>query len=308
MTPAPKPLLHAHQHAHQHANRPTIGGLLSKFFSKAVPAYVAAGLFVFNFVTISGMLPNDDDMHEAGGRPKAGASAEVKAHSTPPRSTKEHVSETVARIRRQTVQLVSTPGLGSLTMIKVVFSIFSSAAYTFAAKYVSEKYALEPHHMGFLSTYQSILSLVSQTYLVGVISKRLGTERTLQVAFLATVVVAMIEGSFRSVSLYVALVPLRTVAGDLISQMFETMMTTVVPKSEAASLFGTLNLLKAMARVCGPLYGGLLFAYCGKELGLYARPVVESVHNAIVLGLLLAAYPILHSAMLPVGPVKAKQS
>ena len=85
-------------------------------------------------------------------------------------------------------------------------------------------------------------------------------------------------------------------------------MTTVVPKSEAASLFGTLNLLKAMARVCGPLYGGLLFAYCGKELGLYARPVVESVHNAIVLGLLLAAYPILHSAMLPVGPVKAKQS
>jgi len=47
------------------------------------------------------------------------------------------------------------------------------------------------------------------------------------------------------------------------TQMFETMMTSIVPKSEAASLFGTLNLLKAVTRVGGPIYGGLLFAYCG---------------------------------------------
>jgi len=196
-------------------------------------------------------------------------------------------------------QLLLTPGLGTLTAIKLVYQIFVSAGYTFAAKYVSEKYHLEPHHMGYLSSYQSVVSLVSQTYLVGAISQRFGTERTLQLSFFVMVVLALWEGAFRSVYLYVAIVPFRTVAGDLISQMFETMMTAIVPQSEAASLFGTLNLLKAAARVGGPIYGGLLFSYCGKELGLYARPAVESSHNAIILALLLSAYPLLHSSMLP---------
>ena len=36
-------------------------------------------------------------------------------------------------------QLLLTPGLGTLTLIKLVYQIFTSAAYTFAAKYVSEK-------------------------------------------------------------------------------------------------------------------------------------------------------------------------
>ncbi len=34
---------------------------------------------------------------------------------------------------------------------------------------------------------------------------------------------------------------------------------------------GALNLFKAAARVCGPLYGGVLFALCVKDLGFYAR-------------------------------------
>jgi len=195
--------------------------------------------------------------------------------------------------------LLLTPGLGTLTIIKLVYQIFISANYLIAAKYVSEKYSLEPHHMGYLSSYTSVVSLVSQTYLVGAIAQRFGTERTIQWSFFVMIVLAVWEGIFKSVYLYVALVPFRTVAGDLITQMFETMMTTIVPKSEAASLFGTLNLLKAVTRVGGPIYGGLLFAYCGEGLGFYARPVVESSHNAIMLALLLSAYPILQKAVFP---------
>jgi len=55
---------------------PTIGGLLSKYFSKAVPAYVAAALFIFNFLSISAMLPNDIDALEA--RSSAAGGAEVQ--------------------------------------------------------------------------------------------------------------------------------------------------------------------------------------------------------------------------------------
>ena len=42
-------------------------------------------------------------------------------------------------------------------MLQLVNQIFMSASYTFAQKYVSEKYELEPVHMGEVSHHQMIL-------------------------------------------------------------------------------------------------------------------------------------------------------
>ena len=188
---------------------PTIGGLLSKYFNRAVPAYAAATLFVFNFVAVSGMLPSDVDslvkdsasaspegstetetsypasvkdmkprargkspnrrstsgVAEAGGEGQGGGKKQTGEHGQLKKRKREHLQETWEQIRTQTIHLLTSSFLGPLTLIKILNQIFVSALYTFAAKYVVEKYALEPHHMGYLSSYQSIVSLVSQTYL-----------------------------------------------------------------------------------------------------------------------------------------------
>lgn len=43
--------------------------------------------------------------------------------------------------------------------------------------------------------------------------------------------------------------------------MFEVMFTELIPPSEGASALGSLGLLKSIARVSGPLYGGFLVAW-----------------------------------------------
>mmetsp|Transcript_47710 Transcript_47710/g.74447 ORF Transcript_47710/g.74447 Transcript_47710/m.74447 type:complete len:177 (+) Transcript_47710:3-533(+) len=164
--------------------------------------------------------------------------------------------------------------------------------FALGSRYVAEKYQLEPHHMGYLSSYNSIVSLVCQTYLVAIVAQRFGEERCLQIAFASNCILAITESCFVNIYLYVALVPFKTLAGSLISQMFESILTTIVPKSETAGVLGTLGLLKAIARVGGPIYGGLLLGYLGPTLGNNARPVVEATHDCVVLVTLLMCYPL----------------
>lgn len=41
---------------------PTIGGLISKYFDKSGPAYIASAIFCCNFVMVLVMLPDDRSM------------------------------------------------------------------------------------------------------------------------------------------------------------------------------------------------------------------------------------------------------
>ncbi|EKX50205.1 hypothetical protein GUITHDRAFT_135376 [Guillardia theta CCMP2712] len=161
---------------------PTMGGLLSKTFNKAVPAYAAAALFVLNALMVQIVLPNDISSHAHPAKEKKEETEEEEKKEEEKRKTLVRSNSTgaVQGIR----DLLEKEGLGSLTLIKFLNSVFVAACHVFSSKYVTEKYELEPHHMGYLSSYQSLVSLASQTYLVAAISKRFGEERTLQAAFL----------------------------------------------------------------------------------------------------------------------------
>ena len=47
---------------------------------------------------------------------------------------------------------------------------------------VADKYALEPHHMGYLSSFQSVVSLANSMFGVAAVARFFGEERTLHVS------------------------------------------------------------------------------------------------------------------------------
>jgi len=254
---------------------PTLGGLLAKHFNMATPAYLAGFLFLPNAAMVYMFLPG-----KGGGV----ALSEKETH----KKAVQRSESTVDSI----ANLLSRKGLGQLTCIKFMYNVFGSALFALGSRYVADKYTLEPHHMGYLSSYQSVISLISQMFLVGDVSKRLGEERTLHIAFTASVALSVVEGCNSSVYVYVALVPFRTLAMSLISQMFESLFILIMPDSEAASMLGTLGLLKAVARVTGPLYGGLLLGHLSAMFGHNARPIVEGAHDLLILLALLCYFPL----------------
>jgi len=287
---------------------PALGGLLSKNFGMGMPAYLAAALFLLNSAIVIVFLPDEGLLSPEEEKVKQerrlsqeveATEARVRKNSTEgdavpvaeavkPKPAYKRSESTVDSIR----ELLSRKGLGELSAIKFAYSLAGAAMFALGTRYVADKYSLEPHHMGYLSSYQSVVSLFSQTFLIAKVNSWLGEERGLQVAFLGSLLVSVVEGFNSSIYVYVALVPFRTFATSLISQMFESLFTLICPDSEAASMLGALGLLKAVARVTGPIYGGLLLGYISPLLGYNARPVVEGFHDFAVLLLLLFVYPL----------------
>jgi len=291
---------------------PTAGGLLAKWFDKSFPAYVASAIFVFNFALVWYFMP--DDLPKAKeAKIKAeenGHQASDTADTCPPQKDERSLSEETPTCplvkgkeegaRKKGLNAVlcgiwnilAHPGLGRITCIKFVNSVLVASMYAISVGYTAEKYNLEPHHLGYLSTAQSFVSLGVQFFAIAEIAKRFGEERTLQGAFVLAGILSFVEATSNSMYLYVAMMPLRTLAGSLITQMFEVMFTELVPPSESAAAFGSMGLLKSIARVCGPLYGGILVGHVQPYFGLQSRPLVETFHNVAVLVALLMCYPL----------------
>eukprot|EP00960_Hanusia_phi_P045210 757088-Hanusia_phi.AAC.10 len=139
---------------------PTMGGLLSKTFNKAVPAYAAAALFVLNALMVQLVLPNDISQH-AHSKEKTVETEEEKKKKE--EKEKQEADKPKVLVRSNSTgaiqgikDLMEKEGLGSLTLIKFLNSVFVAACHVFSSKYVTEKYELEPHHMGYLSSYHHI--------------------------------------------------------------------------------------------------------------------------------------------------------
>lgn len=108
---------------------PTIGGLISKHFDKSTPAYIASGIFVVNAFMIAFFLPDDrnetirtvegeagsgDNLLQGGsesqGKGKGGKEADGEAGGS---------GGKMSGAWSGIVKIVSHPGLGRITCIKV---------------------------------------------------------------------------------------------------------------------------------------------------------------------------------------------
>jgi putative exporter of polyketide antibiotics len=155
------------------------------------------------------------------------------------------------------------------------------------ASYYEQMYGMEPHHRGYLSSYQSILSFLIQSFLVGPLTTWIGGER--RAAFYSTLLLAVATLFELQQSLLVFLMvlcPAISLSIAVLGISLQSLVTQVTPKDSLGSVLAALDVLQNATAVTVPFYRTLLFFLLGPggEAGMVGDPdpmswvVTSAVH------------------------------
>ncbi len=243
---------------------PAAGGFLSQW-GYAVPAFVAAGLSFTNLVLIyawlTESLPREQRNTTRRERPAVNLTALLIA------------------LRR--------PFTGSLLITRFFFGVAFATFQTVFSLYALTKFGLSALQTGYILAYVGVLSVVTQGFLVGWISKRV-REDILIVACVALMAASLLGWALASsvVALLLILVP-TAFSGGLLNTLLSSTLTKAVDAQETGGILGLSASIESATRIIAPIAGGLLL----QQLGTWAPGMFSAVLTA---GLLIYVWVVLY--------------
>eukprot|EP00568_Trieres_chinensis_P003933 CAMPEP_0183315472 /NCGR_PEP_ID=MMETSP0160_2-20130417/51885_1 /TAXON_ID=2839 ORGANISM="Odontella Sinensis, Strain Grunow 1884" /NCGR_SAMPLE_ID=MMETSP0160_2 /ASSEMBLY_ACC=CAM_ASM_000250 /LENGTH=190 /DNA_ID=CAMNT_0025481029 /DNA_START=703 /DNA_END=1275 /DNA_ORIENTATION=- len=132
------------------------------------------------------------------------------------------------------------------------------------ASYYEERYGIEPHQRGYISSYQQLLTFAVQSTLVKPLLKSVGGERRAACvgAFLMAGVTFLEIWS--NLYMFVGLIcPITAVSVAMLGLSLRSLVTQVAPKNSMGSVLAALDVLQNSAGVTVPFYRTFLFTIMG---------------------------------------------
>jgi hypothetical protein len=252
--------------------------MLYRYVDPRAPALAACLLFAGNVVLAAAVLaPDDDDDDEReGGReggatlspgakgpwPSAGANgaaAEGPAGPSPPRAPSKGSLSLIASNLRL---CFSSRALGSAVATKLLLTWITKATnYSQLGSFYEDMYGLQPHHRGYISSYQQLLQFVVNVRLVAPILDYAGGERGATLYCVAIMAGAVWLESLRSLALFlVVLCPVISLSFCISDLSLQTLVTHVAPPSSMFSVLAALDVLQNAVSVSVPFYRTWLFS------------------------------------------------
>lgn len=256
---------------------PLFGGVLVGF-GYPVPAFVAAGIAVVNFVVIATVLP---ESRPVAGHAPADAAAPIEPAATDPDATAAAAERgsaapggggrgdgarrrnnplsvltgAFAALRTRTVG----PLLGILALYSLAFTLFELTFSLFAL----EALGLSARVRSFLLAYVGVVVAFVQGVAIGPLSRWVG-EKRLTVISQVTLALSLVLFAFAPSLWYLAavLLPLSVSAG-LINPLLRSILSQSVDPAETGSVFGVATSFDSLARIVAPTLGGLLIGRVG---------------------------------------------
>jgi MFS transporter, DHA1 family, tetracycline resistance protein len=232
---------------------PAAGGFLSQW-GYAVPALAAAGLSLFNLLSVAFRLPES-------------LSAEKRL--------------AIARQPRAVISLralweaLQRPQVGPLLHTRFFFALAFSIFQTIFALYALARFNLSSRDTGFVLTYVGFLSVLVQGFAVGRLTRRF-SESHLIFAAVALMAVSFVGWAFAPsvAALLIVLAP-TSLAGGVLNTVINSALTKSVSPVEIGGTLGLAASLESLTRVISPTLGGLLLQNLG--------PAAPGLFGAIVL-------------------------
>ena len=134
--------------------------------------------------------------------------------------------------------------------------------------YYEDMYGIEPHHRGYIQSYQRILGFIVQSAFIGPLLSYIGGERRgvcFACVFLAIATFWEMQQSY--LVFLVALAPVISVSTTLGTVSLRSLLTTVAPEESMYSVFAALDVLQNAAAVSVPFYRTVLFRILGGSSG-----------------------------------------
>lgn len=261
-------------------------GALATLVDPRLPFFVAAGLAGVNALVAVRRLPETNPRHVAAARPQVvladGLGAEGLGGLDPGAAVAPPVSAPPAGAdghhvpgRRATLVRLVMVAFGSL----VAFSAFEATFALFGER----RLGFRPASTGFVFMVIGLALVLVEGGLVRPTVRRLGETRTLRLALVVNAAGLLLLSAVHSWWLLVpALVAL--VVGQGLSMPSLTAATaTVAPESRRGGILGLQQSAGGLARVLGPVLGGLAFQHLGLPVPYVAGAVVMLACAALLL-------------------------
>lgn len=237
---------------------PGVGGYLFKHVDTRAPALLASLLFLVNFVLTVFLLPLENHVPKI--KPK----------------------QQVGKFTSFTTNLkmcFTSKALASVVLSTLLYGWISrTTSYASMASYYEEMFGIEPHQRGYLTSYQSVLSFLFQTFLVKITFQKAGNEyNAICGAAFGIVLGTLLEFSGNLYIFLVVICPIIATSNSILRLSFQSLVTQVAPKDSISSVLAALDVLQNLASVSVPFYRTILF----KVLSCCAG---EVDHNACMVG------------------------
>ncbi len=220
---------------------PVTGGILSQY-GYNVPAFVAAGLALINFILIYTWLP------ESLTKEKRENLGEQKKPSVT-------LDALVTALKR--------PFTGSLLITRFFFSLAFAIFQTIFSLYALAKFNLSARDTGFVLTYVGVLSVFVQGFLIGRLTNRFREDHLITVA-VALMAVSLL-GWALAPSVFWLLVVLTptSISGGILNTLLSSTLTKTVAPQDIGGILGLSASVESSTRIIAPILGGALLEKVG---------------------------------------------
>lgn len=233
---------------------PTVGALLYKYVDPRAPALLACMLFLLNMLLAILLLEHDRDS----------SSSPLPPTDTNPKKPSTSKFRVVLDNLRN---CFSSRALASAVVTKLLVTwVTKTTNYSQLGSFYEDMYGLEPHHRGYISSYQQLLQFLVNVRLVAPVLQWTGGERPATLCCVAVMAVAVWLESRQSLVLFLAILcPIISLSFCISELSLQTLVTHVAPPSSMFSVLAALDVLQNAVSVSVPFYRSWLFAHLQKD-------------------------------------------
>ena len=240
---------------------PAIGGFMSQW-GYAAPAFFAAALSFVNFVAAWFLLPESLPRERRGVRRQG----------------------RIAVFR----EALSRPGLGLvLAVYFLVMTAFASFEAMFAL-FTAARFGFGATTIGYLFAAVGAVLAFVQGVLVGRVVPRVGERRLVPLAVFVMGSALALQGLAPSVPWLVAAVLLLTVGMGFHNPSIMSIVSRLAARTDQGSTLGLSQSIAALARIVGPVWGGLMFDRFGPAMPLYTAAMLMLAAGLLAVGVFRA--------------------
>ncbi len=221
---------------------PAVGGGLGEAFGYNVPAFVAAGMAFINLVLVYFWLPESLTEEKR---------AEIGLHPRPAFT----LGALIDALRR--------PFSGALLGARIFFGLAFNLFQTLFSLYAIARFDLPANQTGLILTFVGVLSVFTQGFFVGQMTKRFRDDVLITAAVVLLAVSLFGWALTPSIPvLLVVLVPTALSAGTL-NVLLSSTLTKAVAPDEIGGILGLSNGLESLTRTVAPVFGGFILGAVG---------------------------------------------
>jgi MFS transporter, DHA1 family, tetracycline resistance protein len=230
---------------------PVAGSLLWQYVDRRSPALLACAIFILNMLIAAILIPRDDNR-------------QVLDENEPDMVEVTKETKPTSRIGSLLSNFSScwqSRSLMTTVAAQLLFTWVQKATNSSQlGSFYEDMYGLQPHHRGYVSSYQELIKFVTQALLVGPAMAYIGGERKTTSLFVFAVALSLFIQASGSLFLFLVLVcPISSLGYAMISLSLQSLVTHLAPSSSIFSILAALDVLQNVVSVSVPFYRTWLF-------------------------------------------------